>query len=413
MVPMVRIHELRSLEPIAWTRLLEQDQEIHGARVTAVSPEKTTSSELTRYLLTLEGYSEPISLLGKQTNALETQFYQTIAPYLSVLVPKCWFAHLDGDDSWVVLSEVYDDWSPCHWTTLDVETIIRDICDLHATFWSQDDELENGAWPFLLPKRGSRSGKQLMNRPSSPWASETITQLQRYLPPVGGNLYLSNHTAQSAGPLMPKLQAAALGLEKMRLLGGWPNIFGDQHFLAVADLLDDPVPMLQPLQQLPATLLHGKLSPCHWRVNLFNEHYLVNWDDMQAGPGIFDLVHFIEEFDLLSDEFGWRTRSAWPVLEETMIDSYLLNMGRRLGADFNASAVRQAVPAARCLYVITTWLPRFATWFHTLPENEADWQDFNEMCDEELAEAGFDLMAGIRPYLTNLFQRFLSAYRLL
>jgi hypothetical protein len=35
------------------------------------------------------------------------------------------------------------------------------------------------------------------------------------------------------------------------------------------------------------------------------------------------------------------------------------------------------------------------------------------MCDEELAEAGFDLMVGIRPYLSNLFQRFLSAYRLL
>jgi hypothetical protein len=410
---MVRINELRSLEPTAWTRLLEQDQEIQGTQVTAVIQEKTESSKLTRYQLTLAGYEEPISLLGKQTNALEAQFYQTIAPYLSVKVPKCWFSHMDDDESWVVLNEVYNDWSPCHWTTLDVETIIKDICDLHATFWNQQELLENEDWPYLLPKPGSGTKQQLLNRPSSSWADESSRQSKPWLRSFEGSDFLSDHTFQSAGPLMPRLHAAAVGLEKMRLLGGWPNIFGDQHFLAVADLLDDPIPMLKPLQQLPTTLLHGQLSPTNWRVNLFNEHYLVNWDGMTTGPGIFDLVHFIEEFDLLSDEFGWRTRSGWPVLEETMIDSYLLNMGRRIGPDFNAAAVRQAVPAARCLYVLTTWLPRFATWFNTIPENDEDWLAFNAMCDEELAEAGFDLMAGIRPYLSNLFQRFLSAYRLL
>lgn len=412
MYPMVRIHELRSLEATAWTRLLEQDQEIQGAQVTAVHPEKTESSKLTRYQLSLDGYSDPITLLGKQTNELEAQFYQTIAPYLSLNVPKCWFAHLEDDDSFIVLSEAHDDWTPCYWTTLDVETIIRDICDLHATFWNQEDHLESGNWPFLLPKRGSRSGQQILNEPSA--FQKNKGRSQRRMPLIeGSSTFLSDHTLQSAGPLMPKLRAAALGLEKMRMLGGWPNIFGDQHFLAVADLLDDPVPMLQPLQELPATLLHGKLSPSNWRVSLFNDHYLTNWESMIAGPGIFDLVHFIEEFDLLSDEFGWRTRSGWPVLEETMIDSYLLNMGRRIGPDFNALASRQAVPAARCLYVLTTWMPRLATWFHTIPENDEEWLAFNEMCDEELAEAGFDLMAGIRPYLSNLFQRFLSAYRLL
>jgi hypothetical protein len=171
--------------------------------------------------------------------------------------------------------------------------------------------------------------------------------------------------------------------------------------------------MLQPLQQLPTTLLHGKLSPSNWQFNLFDEHHHINWENIPVGPGIFDLWHFKEEFDFLSEEFGWRNRNALPVLEETMIDSYLLNMGRRIGSDFNATAVRQAVPAARCLYVLTTWLPRFATWFETIPDDDQDWLVFNQMRDEELAEAGFDLMVGIRPYLTNLFQRFLSAYRLL
>jgi hypothetical protein len=412
MYPMVRIHELRSLEPTAWTRLLEKDQEMQGAQVTAVIPEKTDSSKLTRYQLSLAGYSDPITLLGKQTNELEAQFYQTIAPYLSVNVPKCWFAHLDDEDSFVVLSEAHDDWTPCYWTTLDVETIIRDISDLHATFWNQDEHLDSGDWPFLLPKRGSRTGRQVINEPSAFQKGKGSGQTQ--MPRIeGSGAFLSDHTIQSAGPLMPKLRAAALGLEKMRLLGGWPNIFDEQHILAAADLLDDPVPMLQPLQQLPTTLLHGKLSPGSWRFNLFNTHHLLNWEHMTIGPGVFDLVHFIEEFDLLADESGWRSRSCWPVLEETMIDGYLLNMGGKIGSSFNATAVRQAVPAARCLYVLTTWLPRFATWFPTAPNMLQEWQAFNQMCDEELAEAGFGLMVGIRPYLTNLFQRFLTAYRML
>lgn len=411
---MERINELRSLDPAAWTRLLEQDREIQGTRVTAVCHDKAESSNLTRYQLTLDGCPEPISLIGKRTNALEAQFYQSIAPYLSVMVPKCWLSHLDGNDSWLVLSEVYNDWSPCHWAGADIDAIIEDICDLHATFWDQEVHLDRLEWPHLLPKKRRRKGHPLLNTRSLTQPDKEGSQYQPSRPVFRDrDGFISDHTAQSAGPLMPKLMEAAVGLKKMQLMGGWPNIFDDQHFLAVADLLDDPIPMLQPLQLLPTTLMHGKLSPGNWKFNLFDEHYLVNWENMIVGPGIYDLVHFIEEFDLLADDYGWRTRRAWPVLEETMIDSYILNMGRRLGSDFNATAVRQAVPAARCLYVLTTWLPRFASWFQTIPDGEQDWLVFNQMCDEELAEAGFDLMVGIRPYLTNLFQRFLNAYRLL
>jgi hypothetical protein len=209
------------------------------------------------------------------------------------------------------------------------------------------------------------------------------------------------------------LVRAAEGLERIQLLGGWPNIFEEQHIQAVVDLLDDPVPMLQPLQEMPATLLHGNLSPAKWQFNLFNERYLLDWERMTTGPAVMDLVQFIEEFDLLADESGWRIRSCWPLLEETMVDSYILRMGGKLGSSFNATHTRRAMPAARCLYVLTTWLPRFASWFQSIPDNRQAWHNFNQLCDEELAEAGFELMVGIRPYLTNLFQRFLNAYRML
>lgn len=417
MYPMVRISQLQKLDPAAWTLLLEQDQECEGITITAVQFEKSENN-LTRFQLTLAGYDEPIVLLGKKTNELEAQFYQTIAPYLSVGVPKCWFSHLDGDNSWVVLSEVYNDWPPSYWTADDIDAIIDDISDLHATFWDQEEHLAEFDWPYLLPKLRSRKSRPLIRNynPTSLYTTNRAETNSPVFPPFrddDGSAFISAHTVQTAGQLTPRLIQAALGLEKLQTLGGWPNIFDDQHILAAADLLDDPVPMLQPLQQLPTTLLHGKLSPGSWRFNLFNTHHLLNWEHMIIGPGVFDLVHFVEEFDLLADENGWRSRSCWPVLEETMIDGYLLNMGGKIGSSFNATAVRQAVPAARCLYVLTTWLPRFATWFPTAPNMLQEWQAFNQMCDEELAEAGFGLMVGIRPYLTNLFQRFLTAYRML
>jgi hypothetical protein len=384
--------------------------------VTAVLRERS-DNKLTRFQLFLAGYDEPITLLGKKTNELETQFYQTIAPYLSVMVPKCWFSHLDGDNSWVVLSEVYDDWLPSHWTAGDVDAIIDDICDLHATFWDQEKYLVDFDWPYLLPKQRRRNGRPTMNKFNhSPFINTDGAGIGSWAYHAfndDSSILVSDHAIRASGQLSPQLIQAAVGLEKLKMLGGWPDIFDDQHMLAVADLLDDPVPMLRPLQLLPTTLLHGKLSPSNWRFNLFEAHYLMNWENMTVGPGVFDLVHFIEEFDLLADENGWRSRSAWPILEETMIDTYLLNMGGKVGPSFNAADVRQAVPAARCLYVLTTWLPRFATWFQTIPDNLQEWHAFNQMCDEELAAAGFDLMAGIRPYLTNLFQRFLTAYRML
>ena len=417
MYPMVRISQLQKLDPDAWTLLLEQDQECQGIKVTAVHSERSDKN-LTRFQLTLAGYDEPIVLLGKKTNELEAQFYQTIAPYLSVMVPKCWFSHMDGDNSWLVLSEAHNDWPPCYWTAGDVDAIIDDICDLHATFWDQEAHLAEFNWPFLLPRKRPRKSRRLMqNFNRSPFykANEADNDTLPFFPfqDEDGSALVSAHAVQSAGQLTPRLFQAAVGLEKLQTLGGWPNIFDDQHILAAADLLDDPVPMLQPLQLLPNTLLHGKLSPENWRFNLFGSQYLLNWEHMTVGPGVFDLVHFIEEFDLLADESGWRSRSCWPVLEETMIDSYILNMGGKIGTSFNAVAVRQAVPAARCLYVLTNWLPRFATWFQTASADLQEWQAFNQMCDEELAAAGFDLMVSIRPYLTNLFQRFLTAYRML
>ncbi|MCP4429098.1 MAG: hypothetical protein GY803_31825, partial [Chloroflexi bacterium] len=132
-------------------------------------------------------------------------------------------------------------------------------------------------------------------------------------------------------------------------------------------------------------------------------------------PSVCDLVSFVDQFDMLYGGDGrWpiQLRPEWPITEETMIDSYLLSLSTQLGDKFNARDMRLALPAARCLHVLTNWFPYFANWFSDMP-NKFTWQKVNRMSDEELINTTFQPMVGFRPYLTGVFQRFLRAYRML
>jgi hypothetical protein len=88
-------------------------------------------------------------------------------------------------------------------------------------------------------------------------------------------------------------------------------------------------------------------------------------------------------------------------------------MAHKVGRSFNARLLRQAIPAARCLYVITSWLPCFADWFQRFPSGRHAWQKINHMSDEQLIAAGYARLANLRPYLAGVFNRFLTAYRTL
>jgi hypothetical protein len=184
---------------------------------------------------------------------------------------------------------------------------------------------------------------------------------------------------------------------------------------AVADLLDDPLPMLQPLRELPLTLLHGNPFSYHWRTTFLGGRCLIDWQKAAIGPGICDLVNFIEQFDLLyfgAERWPMQMRPECLLSEETMIDSYLLSLSSKLNNQFNAREMRLAIPAARCLYVIINWFPYFAGWFADMP-NRYTWQKVNRMSDEQLKGTAFEPIAGFRPYLAAVFQRFLQAYRML
>lgn len=403
------IIQLQRRDPAAWTALLSQHTGLEDIVVTAVdtavytdSPLRDSQQRTTRYRLALANHSDPITLLAKQTNWRELHFYQEIAPQIPYLVPRCWLGHISNDfDSWLIIDDVPNDFPPHKWSPADVEMIIADLAELHATFW-QEEALADIDWlPHFLGHQTKRYQLDELKADYPHYFDE------------GPAAILSEHAVYHAGRLAPSLLEAANGLAVMRALGGWPGILSESHLAAAAALLDDPVPMFQPLLELPPTLLHGRLHNYQWHVTLFGSRHLLNWQSVKTGPSVCDLVSFTEEFDLLYRQNGQLyTRHQKPITAETMIDSYMLAMSDRLGSAFPARAVRQAIPAARCLHVLTNWFPHFARWLAEMP-SPYTWQKVNRMSDEELQGTMFEAMVGFRPYLADVFHRFLrSSYML-
>ena len=73
---MLELEDLRNRNPRAWTLLVTQDIGAKDIIVEAVGEEPLDDSgDVSRYLLSLADYQEPISLVGKRTNAVEALFY--------------------------------------------------------------------------------------------------------------------------------------------------------------------------------------------------------------------------------------------------------------------------------------------------------------------------------------------------
>lgn len=398
--------QLQRRDPNAWTALLRDHMEVEELVVTAVSakpisPHTQSSRRMTRYILSLAGHSDPISFIGRYIDAVEAVFYSEFAPRLSELAPGCHFLHQaeSNGEGWAVLDDVPNDISSEKWSISDVNAIIEKLAHLHALFFGKTDDLTNAGLGLLL------------DRTAYQW--ESLVAEQSVYFEEGPAAILSEHALSQAGQLAPLFLQAANGLVVMRDLGGWPGILGESHLTAVADLLDDPVPLLEPLRQLPFTLLHGDPNNRRWRVTVFDDQRLTGWQTAAIGPGVCDLISFIEQFSLLDDAESapnLRTRPTWPVDEETMIDSYMLALSKRLGNRVNTRALRQAIPAARCLYVLTNWFPHFATWFEEMP-NRYTWQKVNRMADHDFVDTPLQGFLQLRPYLSDVFERFLLAYR--
>lgn len=412
---MLHVADLKNRQPRAWSRLLAQDPDTRGPIVKAVEQEFVTTPESgIRYYIALAGHPEPITLFAKKTNSAEARFYRDIAPLVEGLAPYCWFSHIESINSWIFLDEAQNDWPPKKWVVIDVEEILARMSSLHASFWEKEADLIGVGlilnWEQVAGKTTpplDEQVKEIREGDAQPMAEDRRIRLKGEAGAI-----LSEHAKRVSGNLAPILANAASGLETIRSFGGWPGVLEERELTAMADLIDDPLPMLFPLRQLPKTLLHGNPSPKNWRINIFGDYRLVNWEKNSIGPGVCDLVNFIDQLALYSEADEERFQpGSWPIIEETMEDSYILAMGRELGSRFDALAFRQAIPAARCFYVLTNWLPRINNWFQQIACDKELWLKQNQMSDDELSNYGFDTFLNIRPYLSTIFERWGIAYR--
>lgn len=397
--------QLQKRDPLAWSVLLREQLGVDDVVVTAVSskPLRYPSSHgrVNRYLLALENYSDPISFIGKRTTPTEVRFYQHLASQVPGLAPTCRFIHQPDatEIGWLVLEDVPNHIPPEKWGFEDVEAIIARLADLHAAFWEQDIiGSPAGINHFLEGETYTRPDLRL----------EQALYFEE-----GPAAMLSDHALHHAGRMAPALLKAANGVAVMRALNGWPGILGETHLAIAADLLDDPAPMLEPLRQLPPTLLHGAPHSYHWQLTLFGDVYLLDWQKATVGPGVCDLVNFLEQFELLyadGEKCQMALRPFWPLSEETLVDSYLIGMKQRLGKAYHGRATRQAISAARCLYVLLNWFTLFADWFAEMPDPHT-WQAINRLPDAQLLGTPHEPIARLRPYLQGVYGRFLQAYR--
>lgn len=378
------------------------------------------SRRVRRYTLHLEGCTDPITLIAKRTNHIEAALYRSDVAGLEDILPPCHFVHCDEDICWLILEDVPNDFPPERWTPGHVDKLIETLATAHTQTWRGTmDQVTN------LAPQPVRLIEHFIAGDEVPYTWDQLRHQHAALFEQGPGAVLSEHAIRHAGRLAPSLLEAANGVVVMRDLGGWPGVLGESHLAAAADLLDDPVPLLSALNSLPVSLLHGSPHPYHWRVTLFDESYLVDWSEATWGPGVIDLISFIEHYPLIygSDcppgtppdnkiedcDLVIRLRDMSPLMEETLIDSYLLAMSGELGPRFPARAYRAAVPAARCLHVLVNWFAYFGSWFAEMPDPYV-WQRVNRMSEAELKKSGMGPMAGVRPYLAGVFERFLRAY---
>jgi hypothetical protein len=432
----VDVIQLQRRDPAAWTTLLSQMAGPADVIVTAVSSEPVwntlffrpgrlandPSRRVRRFTLTLAGCSDPITFIAKRSTPIEADVYHRAGARMVNVIPPCHYNHRAGDHSWLILEDVPNDIPTDRWTPGHIDRVVESLAAAHLSFWNESSRQTNIG---RLTATGSTIDHFLQGE-GMPYTWDELRDEHSTLFDEGPGAILSEHAIRNAGRLAPALLEAANGLVVMRDLGGWPGVLGESHLAAVADLLDDPVPMLEALANLPVTLLHGSPHPYHWRVTVFDEYYLVDWSEARLGPGVLDLISFIEHYPLIYFQGGRditsyhppahgaepliRLREMTPLTEETLIDTYLLAMSSGLGGQFPARAFRAAVPAARCLHVLTTWFAYFGSWFAEMPDRYT-WQRVNRMSEAELAGTMLGPMTGVRPYLAGVFDRFLRAYR--
>jgi hypothetical protein len=197
----------------------------------------------------------------------EVFFYRTLSEQLPVQVPRLLASHPDGD--WLIMEMLPLERKPEKWTADDYELAIKQLVSLHDRFWGLGSDLV--VYPWL--------------------ARPLATDYAIYI------------------------QAASTGVRKLadnpatNLLVRDPKLIG-----MITRLVEHADKIAIALRNAPATLLHGDYWPGNITLSTDNLFFVYDWQQASIGPGILDLLHFIQASQWYFDPL--------PITPQELITSY-------------------------------------------------------------------------------------------
>lgn len=210
----------------------------------------------------------------------EVGFYRSLADQVPMRTPGL-VAHSPLGD-WLLLEFLESRARPDRWTAADYLAAVAALADMHNRFWDLGVDLE--AFPWL----------------GDPLASD-----------------FEVHQA-AADKAIERIVAAG----KPEPLAGFPG-----RLWLLETLAREADRIVAPLRSEPGTLLHGDYWPGNIAIQADGQHSVYDWQLTGTGPGILDLLVFINKSDWW---FG-----PLPITQEELIHSYRARMGEQGGIEWD------------------------------------------------------------------------------
>jgi hypothetical protein len=197
----------------------------------------------------------------------EVSFYRTLAEQIPVRIPRLFASHPDGD--WLIMEMLPLERMPESWTADDYLLAIEQLVTLHDRFWGLGTDLI--VYPWLSRPLGSDYAIYMQ---------AAITGVRKLVANTTSNLLTRDpkliHTIQRLVEHSDKIAAA--------------------------------------LRLAPSTLLHGDYWPGNIALSIDNIFFVYDWQQASIGPGVLDLLHFIQASQWYFDPL--------PISPQELIASY-------------------------------------------------------------------------------------------
>jgi hypothetical protein len=206
----------------------------------------------------------------------EVGVYRSLAPHLPVQTPALVAA--DSTGSWLITEAIPAARTLAHWTADDYVRAVRTLAALHERFWDLSEDLLAYSW---------------LSRPLT-------NDFEIYV------------------------LAAVNAMEKMMVDNRHQLLTGSLEVLTgLGQLLSQVEAVAQKLQTAPPTLLHGDFHPGNLLLQDEDEVFVFDWQLAGVGPGVLDLVTFV-------NACLWDS-PAMPITAEALTQVYREEVTARVG----------------------------------------------------------------------------------